>query len=536
MKTTIKITALAIITVLALLACTPEIEMTQRDFTEIRDGKNPKYDNIYSNSHVPYIDSNKIYYRIPPLTLAEKDKELDIYFPDNADILDKEITTAALKAFLSIYTFTTDKSNPLETKASVKETDINFEYVRRVKYGNGNGTNIYSNGICEVVIKLETVPNKPFVVKIDATKYTFANGLKLDTNNNGITGEAIYDDIYKEIQPNGAASSPSFIGQTIDIKLNIVAELTNNTNPMAAQDITIATLEIDNYYSSANLKKQNKDVIEALMSKIKLQKYNPDKKTWDTTGTVKAVDSNPSDTVNGNWSLAVNVSPQAGDIYRAYATDMNNLTTTIDFLGIKQKIRVSGGYIYNQSYYKYTYKTVISTPLQLSGSTVIIPETLLPIRDYLVSSDATGKNVKLEIYFNSIPSNNGVRWLKKLDTATFKKNVKLVYNPNSPSSSINLSTSTKLDALVFIPIKDVSYDDKDRFGSTTTPGMNRITITLDPSYQLSQNKDRAITFLLAPGFQYDDPSIVFGDISSDGLTIFIDGVNCWESYTSNIKL
>jgi len=526
MKTIIKITALAIITVLAMLACTPEIELTQRDFTEIRDGKNPKYDNVRSGSHLPNFDASKITYRTSSSTPAETDKELDIYFPKNVDILDKEITTAALKTFLSIYTFTTDKSSSSETKASLKETDIDFDFVRRVRYGTDSD---------EVVISLKAVPSKTFVVKIDATKYTFANGLKLDTNNNGITGETIYDDYYSPIKPINA-DSLDFINPTmVDIKLSIVAELTNTVNPMdPQQEIIIAKLAFNADYKSTSLKKQNEDIIKALMPKIKLQKYNPANKTWDAIGTVKAVDSIQGDTTNGYWYLAVPINPVAGDIYRAYATDMKNLTTTIDILGIKQKIQVSGGNNYKQSSPSLTYNTVISDPLPINSSTVITPETSLHVKDYIVSSDATGKNVKLEIYFNSISDNNtGVHWLKELDTATFNKNVKLAYNRNNPSNSINtLGSSTKLDDLVFIPIKSVKYDSKDRFGSAAAPGTNRITITLDPSYQLSQDKNRLITFLVAPGFQYDDPNIVFGDITENGLKFFIEGVNRWKSYGS----
>ena len=552
MKTIIKITTLALITVLAMLACTPEIEVTQRDFKEIRDGKNPKYEGVYSHSHLPTFDAAKIKYSS---TLTEEDRELDIYFPDNADILDKEITTAALKTFLSIYTFTTDTSSS-ETKASVKDTDIDFDFVRRVRYGTDTD---------EVVISLKTVPDKPFVIKIDATKYTFAKGLKLDTNDNGITGEAIYDDYYDVKQPSGAASSPNFIKPTIAINLNIVADNTNNTNPMAAQDIKIAELAFDPDYNFASLKKYNEDIIKALMPKIKLQKYDPAKKTWTDAGQVKAVDSNTNSTTNGDWYLAVYITPQDGDIYRAYATDMKNLKTTIDILGINQKISVSGGIYYDLDTPSYKNKTVISNPLIFTNPNNIPPKKSSPVDIGYVSSDASGKNVKLEIYFQELPLSTGnpptttKHWLSKLDTATFKKNVKLVYDPNYPSEPINdlfyitsysyediydedtgelidviitpeETTAKRLDDLVFIPIKDVSYDSKNRFGSSTTPGLNRIIITLDPSYQLSQNKNRVISLLLAPGFKYDNDYITFGDFSPDGLTLFIDGVNRWKSY------
>jgi len=45
MKTAIKFTAVAVITVLAALSCAPEVEVTSRDYTEYKEAKSAEYTN-----------------------------------------------------------------------------------------------------------------------------------------------------------------------------------------------------------------------------------------------------------------------------------------------------------------------------------------------------------------------------------------------------------------------------------------------------------------------------------------------------------
>jgi len=515
MKTAIKITALMLITVLALLACTPEVELTQRDFTEIRDAKDPKYGNV---SHTPPSITGIPVYVASPGAPSDIQKELTINFPTSADILNKDITTDALKEFISIYTFTNGEST--YTEASVKLADVIFDFVSR--------------HLGAVVIKLQTVPDRSFIVKIDATKYTFANGLKMDNNNDGITGQKDYDDFYQCITPSGAGVvTMAYTAPTINISLDIIASTINpnTTSTLTEQDIRIATLSLGSF-SAENRKTQQKDVIESLMPRINFQKYDAANRTWTDVGTKKLVDSDPDNDTSDSWYVAVTITPQDGDIYRTYAVGMKNLTTEKTFLGIQQKIIVKGGSAYDLSSYSYIYNTVISNPL-LFASANRQAQTSLPVRDCIISSDTEGRNVKLEIYFNSITVSSTQHWLSPLeDPATFKKNFKLAYLRSNPNGNITIDTETKLDDLVLFPIKNVMYDSVNRYGTTPAPGTNRITVTLDPSYQISQDKNRRINLLLAPGFKYDNDNIVFGDFSASGLMFVIDGVNFWRVYGS----
>jgi len=527
MKTAIKITAIAVITVLAVLACSDGVELTHRDFKEIRDAKNPKYDNVTYSGYVPSFSSGGLTYVTSPNTPTETQREITITFPNSADILGKDITTAALKEFISIYTYTINTTPPIYTEVSTKESDVDFEFVRRVRNAIGYGE--------DVVIRLSTVPAKSFVVKIDATKYTFAKGLKLDYDGDNVAGEAVYDDVYSTITPSGAANTGYYTNPRLGFSLSI--GVSPSVATLTAQDITVANLNLGSY-SSASTKSQQKTIIEALIPKIKLQKYDAAAKTWTDVGTVKSVDSDPTSTTSGSWFLAVNATPQDGDIYRTYAAGMKNLTTADTYLGVKQKIRVSGGSWYGVSSSSYNYNTVISdlrtfsNPDRINQSSTPV-DSSYPIN---VSSDASGKNVKLEIYFKSIdvtnsgpPPTTTTYWLRELNAETFKKNVKLVYNRSNSGSEISSLGSMTLGDLVFIPVKEVKYDSNNPKNLATAPGTNRITITLDPSYQISQGRNRTISLLLAPDFKYGSDLITFGNYPSS-TNIIIDGTNCWRAY------
>jgi hypothetical protein len=511
MKTVIKITAITIIAILAVLSCSEDVGLTQRNFSEIRDAKSPKYDSVTTADLEPTF--SRPTYVASPNTPTETQKEMTITFPASADILKKNIRTADIKEFISMYTFTNGASS--YTEVSSKLDDVDFEFVRRVRQTDGTEEG--------VIIRLLEVPNRTFVAKIDATRYTFANGIKLDYNGDNVAGEAVYDDVYIIITPGG--SGVTTISYYTDPKLtfSLTIQAAPAIGTLIEQDIIIAELDLGSYYS-ADYKSQQKAVIEALIPKIKFQKYNPASKTWTDTGTIRVVD----DTYD--WYLAVNITPQDGDIYRTYASGMKNLTTSDTFLGVKQKIRVSA----DGTTYKYTDNTVISVPIMFidtdPGKRII--QTSSPVdTDYPinVSSDGNGKNVKLEIYFKSISVGGSAYWLEDISSDTFKKNVKLVYCTD-PSSSINAITGSLLEDLVFIPIKEVKYESHNPNNITPAPGINRIIITLDPSYQLSKERNRTISLLLAPGFKYGSDHIFFGDYSATNVFRFIDGTNFWRAY------
>jgi len=530
MKTTINITALAVITFFTMLACAPEATLTSRDFSEIRDGKNPIYSD--SSSYAPSVTvGSRPTYIAPPAVTPDAQKELSFDFPIIADIfLEDRASTANLKNFMSMYTFSNGSSG--YTELSVKENDVDFEFARRSR-------NAASSETETVIIKLSIVPNKTFVVKIDATAYTFARGNKLDANNDGIAGEAYYDDLYFTITPNNASNTsiythPGSLNFQLDIKVGF--DGSNNANTLVAQNIIVADLDLG-AYNSANKKEQQGIILEAIkdLNRIKLQKYDSKTRSWADTGmAIRLEDTNPNTTM-GEKHLVASITPQDGGIYRTYASGMRNLTTAVEFLGIKQKIKVLGGDAYGTPTATYKDDVVISNPVffwnQYRRLQTITPvDSAIPIR---VMSDAAGKNVKLEIFFKgidvSVAATTTTYWLKELDFGTFNNCFKLAYVPANPNSDITLSAATKLDDIVFIPIKNVAYS-AENTGNYTQSDTNKITVTLDPSYQISKERNRAINLLLSPEFQYGNDLITFGDYSSEGTRTIINGTAFWRSY------
>jgi len=530
MKTTMKFTVLAVITVLAALACTPELTLTNRDFSEIRDAKKyadapaftPK---VTNNSRPTYVSS--------PGVPTETQKELSFDFPGSADILNRNITTADLYGFMSMYTFSNGSSE--YTELSTKEADVNFEFSRRRRVNADTEA---------IIVKLTEVPNKTFVVKIDATKYTFAWGSKLDYNKDGIAGEAYYDDVYITVTPiNVVATTGNYIHPgSLNFQLNIVTNFDtgNSATTLGMQNIIVAALNLGNNYSSPNRKIQQKGILEAIinMNKIKFQKYDPNTKSWTDTGAlVNLQDTAPQNETSGYWYPFVSIAPQDGDIYRTYASGMRSLTTTSEFLGIKQKIRVSGGNTYGLADPSFKNDTVISDPVLFYNSNRKL-HTTTPVNSSIlikVTYDASGKNVVLEMFFTSInitvDNMATTSWLKELDIGTFNNSFKLAYYRNSPNSQISLTTATKWDDIIFIPIKDITYSAENTPQSTAPQvGKNKITITLDPSYQISQDRSRTISLLLSPNFKYDNDLITFGDFTVNGSGIIINGVGFWRAY------
>ena len=113
MKTALKFTALAVITTLLALACTPVAEMTNRDFSEYSDQFDAKYTNSNTNGAFPEVSSTLSY-----SSTADKDKELTISFSgkaQNADVLKKDNASilSELNSFFTLFQF----SNPATTSS-----------------------------------------------------------------------------------------------------------------------------------------------------------------------------------------------------------------------------------------------------------------------------------------------------------------------------------------------------------------------------------------------------------------------------------
>jgi len=107
MKTAIKITALAVVTVLVVLSCAPELTLTEPDWAT----RNEQYKAEYTNSG--RFTSMNVTITAPSLTystsaVSDQQKEIYLSFPTDADVLKASDIGAELKTFLTFHTY----SNP----------------------------------------------------------------------------------------------------------------------------------------------------------------------------------------------------------------------------------------------------------------------------------------------------------------------------------------------------------------------------------------------------------------------------------------
>jgi hypothetical protein len=530
MKTKIKITATAVITVLMLstllaLGCAPEVELTKPDFA----ARNESFDAEYTDKTPGNITINNTPLNPPTLlygtATSEEAKEIRFTFPANADIL-KETNanmTAKLKEFLSIYTYSNPPVAPVVYTPSDKVADVGYTFAYRV-----------SDRI--ITIKLDSVPNSNWIVcKIDASKYK-VRGQLVDFNRDGIGGES-YDDQY--LTSFISSSTTPMTGyttfyrpeQTIDFSINgAISSLGGGFYAAApAQFVTLYTSDIDN-------DEQYKRILSDIAPNIKIQKYNQAGKTWSDEATAMVYthgETLPANAPIGfsttNDQLYVTFSAEDMGIYRLKASGMANLVSKDNYGSKPAKIRLNFD---GASTFTALKDTFYSEAKAYYNSTIRQAwETTNPVREVVVKRDAGKKNVVLEVYFNGVMDNNasipGFAYLKTLTVNDFNGSVKLVYRKNG----LLLNNGAQFDNitdLVELKVDAVEY----KIDNRSDAGHDKkdcIVITLDPAYQIAGNRE--ISLLLSPGFEYEGGHITFGQYTNIERTYY-NGTFFWRSYGS----
>jgi hypothetical protein len=523
MKTKIKITAAAVITVLMLstllaLGCAPEVELTKPDFKTYNESKSAEYTN--SPAGPWYAPSFSASLKYGPATPSESDMEIGITFPDNADILKATNTemTGKLKEFLSIFQYSNPTPTPIPYTPSTKGADVSYTFARR-------------SGDVGIIIKLDAIPNiERIVCKVDASKYKVF-GQTLDFNGDNIGGET-YDDQYTPLWILGGAAITGGNGFrrpeiTCTIAIGVTASGAGSfTTADSDQYIQIATVTVPAGVSHD----QEIKILNDVISNGEFQKYNKVSKTWTKEGTIKLYDtSNPPaggiPTYIKNC-LYVDIKPDDLGIYRGKASGIAKMVSK-DNIGDKPaKILILDSLGTPTA----LQGTAYSEPFAYFNSTIRALWTLSPVSGVETRFDADKRNVVLEVYFNSIQdplASDADVYPNTLTTARFNESVKLVYRKNNTvlGAAADLSSNT-LNDLVELKITDVKYVASKRYSVDNT-NINCIIITLDPSYQIAGN--RPISLLLSPGFTYTGEHILFGQVTNVGKTYY-KGTFFWRSY------
>jgi hypothetical protein len=502
MKTTIKNAARAALTLItvsvalsvAVLSCNHEAKLSDIKWDDV----NKQYDGSYTNAlslSINSVDTSVNTNVTPP------DLEVTLNFPNNADFLKSGgVTADSMKSFMSIYSFT---DNATSGHPSVQGAAISFELVG-MERGDDDDTT-------DVTIKLvNPSTDKNAVIKIDGTKFTFADGKKMDANGDSKQGEAIYDDLYLNVKVD--ANTTTFIppGKGGSSWRFYIYDITASTPSGPAGERTLFRVaEFDAYptfydYSTypfiefPDAATIQTEVMTFLLPKLKLEKYNTSARNWEAaTGTFSRTGTTEY--------FQLEFTPESLTHYRVKAKGMKQLTTSSSYWGYIRNTVVS-----NSVYWTHDYENQTNNSWIDSGNSYKV-------------TDSQGKNMVLHLVVKGIPLSTDISnpyYLPSAapDLATFKKNFKIAYKKEGGTP--NLSTSTDIR---YIDITDVKYKT-----SSYTLGTNidEIEITLDPNYKETSDQKY---FVIAPGFKYSNNKIIFGDPSN--LTNAIDGVPFFRVYT-----
>jgi len=568
MKTAIKLTAIAAVTVLLALSCAPPepLSLTAPDWAARDEAKNADINNggyTGDTDRLTTFDIDVVAdlkYDIgttppgatdPKTKLTDTDKSIKFIFPPDADVL--RGNNDGIKDFLKFYTYKNPDPPappavaPIHTPSDLSATELAYTVV-------GAGTQAKTDGGRGITVVLNDDTNQYTIVyKIDATKYKRAGRL-IDLNGNGKPGEANYDDWYDEIEITNtaptvpAAGSPSNgdfvhpVFSSSSVYLTLFDGFSGGSFDTTGDATHIKNIPVATFNAS---NAECKEFFDAMTGSsagyFSLEKYDNGAGTWTTVPATAATfkvykyddatsTGTPSDlgpAFNNEDLIYVSFKPDNLGIYRVKATKMKDLTTTKN-IGSKSpaKFKVKAG-SEDPTFFK---ETFYSEPKAFYDTNSTKYDWQDPLTDKpfgnnaVVTRDQNGKNVKIELDVEpiTVAGTDTYPDVTKMTTDEFNKNVKLVYNKNG--GSVNLNDDDLLDYLVELKVDSILFD-KDTRADKDAKNYTKLFITLDPGYQISGGRD--IYVLINTGYKYTDAKITFGD--PDSLVLY-KGLFFWGNY------
>ena len=192
MKTLCKLTALAVIAIMALISCAPEAELSGRDWNALTaDYESSKYSK--GSGCEPFLQTTSVAYvsvggadviiEFPIIDPALTSAEADVLNMGNSEI------QAELQRFMTFYPFA----------GTQLETGIPYKFINKT-----NNT---------IKVHLDRVPaGSNIVMHIKAKEYTYACGKKLSDSGDteaGIDYYDVYDTLMVTGRPSGPGTAPS---------------------------------------------------------------------------------------------------------------------------------------------------------------------------------------------------------------------------------------------------------------------------------------------------------------------------------------
>jgi len=478
---------LAVIAAL-LASCAPEIKLSDRDWGQVTAGDNTR---LVSETGIgaPVIAwNNDLNYR-----------DVDITFDEKADVLraNNDNIVKEMKNFLKFYAFTRGSG---VTAPDTLGTEYDYSFVRRAASG--------SNTI--ITVKLADAWNVSnggsLVAKVFASKYTFANGKKLCGADDTEAGDDYYD-AYTTLQqitvPTGLdAGSYDFQKPYRDWNINLGLGSPDPDEVLFIGSVAAIDLgELPDYpaIDSAARNRIRDEVVNALTGELVLQKFVNN--NWvDEQATFTYISTGA---LLYGGTIRVTYSPAEFVPYRVKMKSAQNLKTAGTYFGVQQRLRVNG---------KFNEKvrvTDATVRIDTTKTGRVLYQGVNILRGiYFESLNAGEKNVKLRLVFKPIVGS----FISNMDLKTFKDNVKIAVG-----ASGGAVTDVKLNETEFLDIQKVEY-----------PQGSEVTLTLNSSYSYDYLSGKQLTILIAPGFTYTNPDIIFGNYAQWDWVI--DGVRNFDLY------
>jgi len=556
MKRLLKISALAavvIITAVAVLAAvscgSPEVEVSEFDWVRANGPTDPDKNNVSSNADLIEkitIEFDREAQDYISFTNPEVPGEgrtnpditenlvLKITFPPNRiDALRETDITGGLREFLSFHTVKRDSpGSPISSgRADELFPAISYEFLRRERDIDPDPE---KNGGDIVYVKLDISYDisssdlkSEIVAKIDGSKLKHSNGLFVDTDGNGVAGEAGYDDRYLVIEdlkdhPINPADYTSY-GATR--YANIELHLPGNRNweiELQSPNTTVLTnpfpdpVDDPDYTSKTapaipvnigafnNVSPLQNEVAAAFRSNFQLQEYNISDGSWSQVG-------GNSSAPNGDTILFSNVALKHLVPYRVvYKGDTTDPKVSGTFFGLQQRVTITSstlppdatkkykrdlteingpaGIFINQNLANFA---TIPTPALVQPSPPLPPAAPIappiPLRVFAFSWDSQEKNVIVEIGVNLKDHTNNYGF-KKLELEDFKKSFKVLHRVDHvqmklvPGTLIEERSPTGHNDIVEVDIIAVDFVQKSE-EARRMEQFDTVRVTLDPTYK-----------------------------------------------------
>ena len=484
--TRVKASLIVTIAVIAALAfsCAPPLEETGYDW----DAANARNDASKTDSLTDSL-VNSFGAGVSPANA--KNPTFTVEFPKESDFLREDNFTASLKGFLTVNTFTNPAANP-DGNDGVLSTLTSVDYTVENRAGN------------KVTLKVDkdytaAADYSDLVIKIDSTKYKHSHGLLLDGDQNGKAGEAGYDDVYlvQELIDSTINNpvTPGNKGWSITIadfpaSYNFTwASATATTSDK--EDIDAIDTSASSFAGISNTTKGNAifaEIAGLVTNNIKIERLGTNG-AWTAEGATAVYEE-------GVGILFKDFTASHGAVYRITWSGSANLTSSGEYFGVKQRIRVFGSEpntntLPTKVLYSLTKVSGKSGTVNNSGIVTYITKNAAGFQTSVYSHDLDNKKVVLEVKvpWKGISVGHATDPLVGLDSAkissltSFKASFKIIYSA-SPVNDFKTDSN-----FVYIDItKAEGISDQLPGGTASQTAINTLRITLDPSFSIQTNQ------------------------------------------------